>query len=89
MSGYSTAQTLRVPIDDGKVIALMHRDALIVIEVTRVPWESGDSDERIEQAIRLLKADADERGDNVTWRYTGKPIALDPSWWPLDIPKKE
>jgi hypothetical protein len=86
MSDYSTAKTMRVPLTGDKIIALMHRDGLIVVEVTVIPWESGEDDERIEQGLRVLKADAEKNGDSVRWKYKGKPIPLDPSWWPAEVP---
>jgi hypothetical protein len=34
----------------------------------------------------VLKADAEKNGDSVRWKYKGKPIPLDPSWWPAEVP---
>lgn len=88
MTRYMTRNTVKVPIGEDRMIGYMHRDAFIVVEVTRIPWESGDPDERMRQAVRFMKADAEAEGEDVTWKYTGKPIAFDPSWWPGEMPKK-
>lgn len=86
MTKYSTAKTMKVPLDEDKVIALMHEDGVFVVEVTRIPWRSGDPEDRIQQALELLKADAEANGDKVTWRYKGDPLPIEGTWWPEEVP---
>lgn len=79
-------KTVTIPVDRDAIMTIAQPDALLLFSVTRIAWLSSDEEARVRQRCRVLQV-AVKDAEALSSDDDEGVIPLDPSWWPLPLPK--